>query len=577
MSSSSSSLPSVSDISMAALELPAKVALAAEAVQTGRTALREHLSPLVAAFAEICAILALAFCTAVSLNVFRQIFTLRDPTKPPEVFHYVPFIGCAISYGMDPLGFFERSRQKYGPVFSFPLPGRNVVVALGPTGSNFVLNSPHKSVNAEDAYTDFTTPVFGSEVVYDCPHSIFMQQKKFVKVGLTPDNFRRYVPMIATEVDQYLSKKVFTNDTKLSASFDPISVAGEITVCTAAATLQGREVRDALDETFAGLIHDLAASSPRSYNFVFPYLPLPSYRRRDRAQNIMRKFYLSILKNRRASNEEPPLDMLSALQNQHYRDGTPLTDKQIAHTLIALLMGGQHTSAATGAWAMLRLAERPELQESLYAEQVEVYGDGHGGLNPLDYETLQTPVLNSFIKELLRIHPPLHSLFCIVVEDIAVPKDVGSPAAEPRQPVSFRKHNEFVQYEVKKGSYVLAAPGFTAVDEQFWGRDGKHFRPEPRRHGSTKSLQQAEADGEQEDYGWGAISKGGKSPYLPFGAGRHRCIGEAFAQTQIATLIATLVREVKLSLHLGIEFPENDFTTMIVSPKVPRNVTFTRR
>ena len=28
------------------------------------------------------------------------------------------------------------------------------------------------------------------------------------------------------------------------------------------------------------------------------------------------------------------------------------------------------------------------------------------------------------------------------------------------------------------------------------------------------------------DYGFGAISKGTQSPYQPFGAGRHRCIGE---------------------------------------------------
>ena len=33
-------------------------------------------------------------------------------------------------------------------------------------------------------------------------------------------------------------------------------------------------------------------------------------------------------------------------------------------------------------------------------------------------------------------------------------------------------------------------------------------------------------DGEKVDYGFGAVSKGTESPYQPFGAGRHRCIGE---------------------------------------------------
>lgn len=41
-----------------------------------------------------------------------------------------------------------------------------------------------------------------------------------------------------------------------------------------------------------------------SQNFVFPNLPLPSYRRRDRAQLKMREFYVSILEKRRNSLDE---------------------------------------------------------------------------------------------------------------------------------------------------------------------------------------------------------------------------------------------------------------------------------
>lgn len=36
----------------------------------------------------------------------------RDPRRPPLVFHYVPVIGCAVSYGMDPLGFLDECRRK---------------------------------------------------------------------------------------------------------------------------------------------------------------------------------------------------------------------------------------------------------------------------------------------------------------------------------------------------------------------------------------------------------------------------------------------------------------------------------
>jgi sterol 14-demethylase len=86
-----------------------------------------------------------------------------------------------------------------------------VTVALGPKGNNFILGGKSRSFNAEDAYKvrshalpaqfahvltepqHLTVPVFGKDVVYDVPNDVFMEQKKFVKVGLSTENFRAYV------------------------------------------------------------------------------------------------------------------------------------------------------------------------------------------------------------------------------------------------------------------------------------------------------------------------------------------------------------------------------------------------
>ncbi len=63
-------------------------------------------------------------------------------------------------------------------------------------------------------------------------------------------------------------------------------------------------------------------------------------------------------------------------------------------------MAGQHTSSATGSWALLRLASRPEIIEELYEEQVRVYGEEGGKLRELDYETQKTsvPLLDAVVK-----------------------------------------------------------------------------------------------------------------------------------------------------------------------------------
>jgi cytochrome P450 len=74
--------------------------------------------------------------------------------------------------------------------------GKKTTVCLGTKGNDFILNGKLKDVNAEEIYSPLTTPVFGTDVVYDCPNSKLMEQKKFVKFGLTTDALRSYVSVI---------------------------------------------------------------------------------------------------------------------------------------------------------------------------------------------------------------------------------------------------------------------------------------------------------------------------------------------------------------------------------------------
>jgi len=73
-------------------------------------------------------------------------------------------------------------RFQYGDVFTFVLLGRKTTVCLGTKGNEFILNGKLKDLNAEEIYSHLTTPVFGKDVVYDCPNAKLMEQKK---VGCT--------------------------------------------------------------------------------------------------------------------------------------------------------------------------------------------------------------------------------------------------------------------------------------------------------------------------------------------------------------------------------------------------------
>lgn len=331
------------------------------------------------------------------------------------------------------------------------------------------------------------------------------------------------MPIIADEVADYIKNSSIFADKRKGLVDVPIMM-GEITINTATSTLQGSEIRDHFgDPKFAALIHDLDLGfSP--INFIAPNAPLPHNRKRDYAQVNITKKYLEIIKWRRQQGPpEHPTDMLWNLMSSTYKNGEPIPDEEIAHLMMALLLAGQHSSAAVSSWVMLRLGQQQNMAEKLLAEQRDTLGSED---EPLTYENIQRLKLHSWvIKETLRLHAPIHSIM----------RKVTSPMS-------------IENYVIPVGHVLLAAPGTSARDEAYfenpmtwdpdrWGEYEKAGRMAP---------QDDTADGKS-DIGYGFISKSSmsESPYLPFGAGRHRCIGERFAMVELTVILATMVRILK--------------------------------
>ncbi|KAF8905136.1 lanosterol 14-alpha-demethylase [Mucidula mucida] len=508
---------------------------------------------------------------AIVINVLKQLLP-QDRTKPPLVFHFLPFIGSGIQYGNDPLKFFFSNQKKYGDCFTFVLFGRKVTVLLGAKGNNFVLGGKSTVFNAEDAYTHLTTPIFGDDVVYAIPNERFMEQKKFVKWGLNTDSFRSYTGLIEQEVHDFLHsdlafKEYQVGDTTAWGSADILQLMAQITILTASRTLQGKHIRSKLDKSFAAVFNDLDGGFT-PVNFLFPNLPLPNYRARDVAHKKITEFYVNVVRERRENRagDDVEYDIVNALRDQKYRNGKPVTDSEIAHILIALLMGGQHTSQSTGAWALLHIAHDPKLAAALYNEQVQKFGTANGSFSPITYdEVKELPIMNAVIRETLRLHPPIHSILRHVRDDVPVPPTLAAPSKEGT-------------YIIPKGYYVLASPSISHNDPNVW-RDPSKFdykRWIEADGFAARALQEyVDESGEKIDYGFGAVSKGTLSPYQPFGAGRHRCIGEQFAYLQIGTILSTMIQE--LEFRLDGPVPPNNYHTMIATPEAPRNVQFRRR
>ncbi|CAH6718826.1 lanosterol 14-alpha demethylase [[Candida] jaroonii] len=478
-------------------------------------------------------------------NLLWQLYCSVRRDRVPLVFHWIPWFGSAVNFGMRPYEFFEECREKYGDVFAFVLLGKVMTVYLGPKGHEFVFNAKLSDVSAEEAYKHLTTPVFGKGVIYDCPNSKLMEQKKFAKFALTTDSFRTYVPKIREEMISYIKSHFKTNEND-SGKVNVLVSQPEITILTASRSLMGDEMRKRFDTSFAKLYTDLDKGFT-PINFVFPHLPLPQYWRRDAAQQKISNTYLSLISHRRNTGDiVPSRDLIDSLMsNSTYKDGVKMTDQEIANLLIGILMGGQHTSAATSSWFLLHLGDKTHLQEDLYKELTELLASTKGDIYDLTYDDLQKLTLhNNVIKETLRMHMPLHSIFRKVMNPLKVPDS---------------------NYVVPKGHHVLVSPGYSMTSERFFPQADKFdpYRWEKMAEAANDATNQSNLD-KTVDYGFGAISKGVSSPYLPFGGGRHRCIGEQFAYVQLTTILATFVYNFRWKL--ADKMPLVDYASMVTLP-----------
>ncbi|OBT60788.1 hypothetical protein VE03_09960 [Pseudogymnoascus sp. 23342-1-I1] len=495
-----------------------------------------------------------AFIVTIALNIIRQL-CFYNKNEPPVVFHWVPFLGNTITYGMKPYVFFAAAQKKYGDIFTFVLLGRKTTVYLGLDGNEFILNGKLKDVNAEEVYGPLTTPVFGSDVVYDCPNWKLMEQKKFVKFGLTQKALESHVQLIEEEVLGYI--KTSPRFKGASGTIDIASAMSEITIFTAARALQGEEVRQKLTAEFAELYHDLDKGF-RPINFMLPWAPLPHNRKRDIARDTMKNIYMDIINERRKNGGgEEGSDMIWNLMKCVYKDGTPLPDKEIAHMMICLLMAGQHTSSSSSSWLMLRLASQPRIAAELYQEQLQNISelrDGKQHLQPLQYADLaKLPLLHNTIKETLRLHGSIHSIMRKVMNPLPI---AGTP------------------YVIPTDHILMASPGVTALSDAFFP-DAATWKPH---RWDDRAEDDESEEGNMVDYGYGAVNKGTRSPYLPFGAGRHRCIGEKFAYMNLAVIVSTLVRNFVFENLEGKEgVPETDFSSLFSRPMLASFIRWEQR
>jgi sterol 14-demethylase len=387
-----------------------------------------------------------------------------------------------------PARFLLRAWRECGELAEFDLGGMRNVLLVGPEAQEAVFRAPDEQLSAADSYR-YMVPVFGEGIQYGAPLEVERQQVKMQSNALRPEKMKGYARVIAKEVEDRIAGWGDAGEKEFHEEFK------QLVLRTSTHCLMGSEFRERLTDEFGALYHDLElAISPAS--ILDPYGQAEVFARRDRARARLQQIIGEVVRERRRSGRRDHPDMLQTFMEAEYLDGTKLPDELIPGMVVWIMFAGFHTSSNTATWTLVELARHPELVPAIVREIESVWGGGA----ELSFAALrELPELERFVFEVLRLHPPLVTLMRHVRRDFAW-RGCTIPA----------------------GDTIVISPYVAhRIPEVF--PDPERFdphRPEPE----------------------------SVFAYIPFGGGRRKCVGNAFALLQVKSIFCALLRRYDFEL-----------------------------
>jgi cytochrome P450 len=200
-----------------------------------------------------------------------------------------------------------------------------------------------------------------------------------------------------------------------------------------------------------------------------------------------------------AASPGPVLELLTAQPD--------LPDDQVRAEVMTLLLAGHETTAMALTWALAAIDQAPDVRAELEAEWSTAARD------PAPADGL--PLTRAVLTETLRLWPPSWMFSRRILEPMAL----GGRT-------------------VPVGTMCLISPLLLHRDPRWWVAP-ECFRPD-------RWLHRVPGQADRFDPKLPGHQRGA---YLPFGAGPRMCIGEQFAWTEAAIMLAEIGRTWRIQLH----------------------------
>ncbi|KAM0892340.1 hypothetical protein ACQ4PT_025836 [Festuca glaucescens] len=435
-----------------------------------------------------------------------------------------PLVNCAALLALIPTlvkngmpAVFNHLYARYGSVFMVSPFGLKMTFLAGPEVTTHFFQGLDSEISHGDLF-EFTVPMFGLAIAYAVDSATRNEQKRFHLEALRPSRLAGHVSKMLQEVEGHFGKWGEEGIVDLKLEFE------RVLMLIASRCFLGKEVRENMFDEITTLFTELGNGMSLG-SILFPYLPTPANRRRDRARIRLTEILSEVVESRKRSGRVEE-DTLQGLIDSKYKDGHSTSVQEVVGLIISLLFAGKYTSSVASTWTGACLLSHPTFLAAAIEEQEQIakkYKDG------LDYgAVMEMETLHNCIKETLRMHPPALALVRKPHMHFTVQTREGKQyEIEPDHPVA---------------TLVLVNNNLPYIYKDPQVYDPHRFGPERK-----------------EDIALGKLS------YMSFGGGRHVCTGEAYAYMQIKLIWSHLLKN--FELELISPFPETDWGNYVAKPK----------
>ncbi|MER5890852.1 cytochrome P450 [Streptomyces sp. NPDC001941] len=446
-------------------------------------------------------------------------------TEPPALPGGLLGVGHSAAFLRDPVAFLIGAQKTMGGPFTFSLLGKRVSYFFGPEANAAVLAAEDAVLDRRPAYRAVIASL-GQGVGIGAEPEAMAEQMRLLVPSLQREAMAQHVPVMLTEVEEYVSAWGERGEVDL------LDVVHDLSARIAARCLAGPRLAPSLHGRLPALLRDLQGALALG-SLVNPYLPLPAFRRRDRAREELLR---AVMRAHQQTNPAATGDPVPESQKLYQRfkgaghgDERQSDDYFAARLVLNAVFAATETTAAHAAWTGVLLLQHHDWLQRLRQEQESLFRDTPA-ITPQLFGRMTH--LRHCAMEAERMHPSV----ALMMRTTRAPFTHGP-------------------YQVPTGRLVLLSPAASH-------RLPSVFR-DPDRYDPARF-----APGREEH-------RSRPTPLIGFGGGQHPCVGMNFAYQQITVIWSVLLRA--FDLELVSPSTARDRRALMNIPRRPTLVRYRRR